>query len=83
MEEGALFRIDKGVFGLVDSPRTWWEEVRGILKELLVPYLGKEYVLCQSTLDPCIFGLCEVIGDTKAGEPQAYVAIHVDDLLVS
>ena len=82
MEEDALFRIDKGVFGLVDSPRTWWEEVRGILKKILVDYHGKTYALRQSTLDPCIFGLCEIENEKSVGRPQAYVAIHVDDLLV-
>ena len=31
IEKGALIEIVKGVFGLPDSPRRWWKELRDIL----------------------------------------------------
>ena len=38
---GALFRIEKGIFGLVDSPRSWWLELKQILLlDLEIEYQG-------------------------------------------
>ena len=32
IDEGALIEIVKGVFGLPDSPRGWWKELRVTLQ---------------------------------------------------
>ena len=33
IEKGALIEIVKGVFGLPDSPRGWWKELRDTVQE--------------------------------------------------
>ena len=36
MEKSALWKVEKGIFGLVDSPRGWWGEIKDILAEIRV-----------------------------------------------
>eukprot|EP00439_Symbiodinium_sp_Y106_P083456 s160_g23.t1 len=83
-----LLRIKKGVFGLVDSPHGWWErfkeEVTAIRPET---EQGQRCVIEQCPLDPCVFFVKEIIGwDTDGGRklsaPLAYLAVHVDDVLL-
>ena len=79
MEEGALFQIQKGIFGLPDSPNGWWNEVRMILDEVVVVFDKEEYILIPCPLGPCVYYLIYRNKDDK--KPQAYICIHVDDLL--
>ena len=48
IEKGALIEIVKGVFGLPDSPRRWWNELRDTLQ-------GDSWTLLK--LDPPFFCL--------------------------
>ncbi|CAE7244327.1 RE1 [Symbiodinium sp. KB8] len=78
-----LVRLTKGVFGLVDSPAAWWGEFKGVLgrEEFIVNGMRLKFFHCP--LDPCIFQLRELNGDNEAhGEPLAYLAVHVDDVLL-
>ena len=81
MEKGALWKVEKGIFGLVDSPRGWWGEIKDILAEVRVPWKGKTFLLEQLPLDPCVFCLRDV--DAPEQSPQGYLGIHVDDLLAA
>ena len=74
-----LARIRKGVFGLTESPRMWYDRLSGVLVSEVFYIEGETYKLCPSPLDPCILMLLK---DGKPGEPLAYLAIHVDDILV-
>ena len=78
-----LVRLTKGVFGLVDSPAAWWGEFKGVLgrEEFLINGIKMKFFHCP--LDPCIFQLRELNDDGEAsGEPLAYLAVHVDDVLL-
>ncbi|CAE7717731.1 RE2 [Symbiodinium sp. CCMP2592] len=77
MEPGALFKVEKGIFGLPDSPHSWWVEFQEIVFRTEFTYGGRSYTLKQSPVDPCVF-LVKCAGDSK---PHAYLAVHVDDLL--
>ncbi|OLQ15724.1 Copia protein [Symbiodinium microadriaticum] len=74
-----LARIRKGVFGLTESPRMWYDRLSGVLVSEVFYIEGETYKLCPSPLDPCILMLLK---DGKPSEPLAYLAIHVDDILV-
>ena len=56
LEAGALFRLGRGIFGLVGSPRSWWLELKNILLELKVVHEGWA-MFKQHVLDPCVFML--------------------------
>ncbi|CAE7724502.1 GIP [Symbiodinium sp. CCMP2592] len=77
-----LLRIKKGIFGLVDSPHSWWERFKGDVTTLK-PVLedGTECVIEQCPLDPCVFFVKKVI-EGSLSEPIAYIAVHVDDVLL-
>ncbi|CAE7239520.1 RE1 [Symbiodinium natans] len=74
-----LVKIRKGIFGLSESPRRWYERLCNVLLNEVFAVDGNDYVLKPCPLDPCVFML--VPKDFK-GEPVAYLAIHVDDILV-
>ncbi|CAE7372060.1 RE2 [Symbiodinium sp. CCMP2592] len=80
MAPGAIFRIEKGIFGLVDSPRSWWLELKQILLDLTVEHQGVVHHFKQSILDPCVFIL--VPSSDQDATPKAYLGVHVDDLLL-
>ena len=77
MEAGAIFRVEKGIFGLPDSPHSWWVEFQEIVGRVEFVYNEVTYRLRQSPVDPCVF-LAQGPNDKV---PQAYLAVHVDDLL--
>ena len=78
-----LVRLTKGVFGLVDSPAAWWGEFKGVLGQELFSIDGEEMKFFHCPLDPCIFQLRRLRDDGQGvGEPLAYLAVHVDDVLL-
>ncbi|CAE7293046.1 RE1 [Symbiodinium sp. CCMP2592] len=82
-----LLRIQKPIFGLVDSPSAWWLKLSGTLKEMtLTDDDGRQWVIRQCELDNCIFTVHEVTRDADEkvtyGKPQAYLGVHVDDILL-
>ncbi|CAE7372042.1 unnamed protein product, partial [Symbiodinium necroappetens] len=77
MEEGAIFWVEKGIFGLPDSPHSWWVEFQEIIGRVEFTYEGNTYKLGQSPVDPCVF----FVQGPEDKEPRAYLAVHVDDLL--
>ena len=80
MEPGTIFQVMKGIFGLPDSPRGWWEEVQRLIDIVRVTHHDTVYYLIACPLDPCVYYL--VPEHTRDEQPQAYLCIHVDDLLV-
>ena len=82
-----LLRIRKPIFGLVDSPAAWWQKLSSTLKEMMIEDDdGKKWAVRQCELDNCIFTVHEVSEDADGkdiyGKPQAYLGIHVDDILL-
>ena len=73
-----IIRICKGVFGLTESPKMWYERLVKVITDEIFFLGDKNYFLEPTALDPCVFMLLEKKGDAPAG----YVTIHVDDLLV-
>eukprot|EP00439_Symbiodinium_sp_Y106_P045755 s2167_g5.t2 len=73
-----LLRVRKGVFGLTESPRLWFERFTSVITENKFQVDGEEYIMAPCPLDPCVYMLQKEEGT----EPIAYVAVHVDDLLV-
>ena len=83
LHPGQIIRLTKWVFGLVDSPAAWWRRLKGTLLEMEVDLdNGKKGKLTQCPLDPCVFQVME--SGTEGGDvrPVAYLAVHVDDLLL-
>ncbi|CAE7582602.1 RE1 [Symbiodinium sp. CCMP2592] len=74
-----LARIRKGVFGLSESPRMWYDRLSGVLLSEVFDIGGVRHRLVPSPLDPCVMML---IKDGEASEPAGYLALHVDDILV-
>ena len=68
VEKGSLIEIVKGVFGLPDSPRGWWKELRDTLQEDSWQSL---------ILDPAFFNLLDF-----SGHLIGMIIVHVDDLLL-
>ena len=80
----SLIQILKGVFGLPDAPRAWWENLTGFLTEelefvhsrmdqaFLVWYYPENEK--QSTVRP---------GTGAPGSVGAILVIHVDDLMIA
>ena len=73
MEKGALWKVEKGIFGLV--------EIKDVLAEVRVKWQDATYFLEQLPLDPCVFCLKDLEDPTQA--PKGYLGIHVDDLLAA
>ena len=80
-----LIAIQKGVFGLVDSPRKWWRRFRQDIQRQEIKLEGQTVArFVNSPLDPCVFQLMELdsAGNVKEDtHPPCYAAVHVDDIL--
>ena len=77
-----LVRLRKWVFGLVDSPAAWWRRLKGTLLGMRVELSdGKCGRMTQCPLDPCVFQL-QYEDIDEVNPPIAYLAVHVDDLLL-
>ncbi|CAE7487299.1 RE1 [Symbiodinium sp. CCMP2592] len=74
-----LLRVRKGIFGLSESPKMWFERLREVLTEEVFQINGEPHRLRQSPMDVCVFMLQREEGDQT---PLAYIAIHVDDMLI-
>ena len=81
MEPGALLKIEKNIFGLVDSPREWWQEFRDTVLKKEIRHDGQGYRFKQSPVDSCMFFLYKT--DDEKENPCAYLGVHVDDVLVA
>ena len=82
-----LLRIRKPIFGLVDSPAAWWTKLHKTLKKMRVKNDDGEWIVVQNTLDHCIFMVQKVLsydeeGQPRLGAPEAYLGVHVDDVLL-
>ncbi|CAE7610734.1 RE2 [Symbiodinium sp. CCMP2592] len=80
-----LIKVEKGVFGLIDSPRKWWKKFKKDIQEMTIELPeGKKGKFFASPLDPCVFQLIELDEDGRRGDgrPICYAAVHVDDILL-
>ncbi|CAE7227793.1 RE1 [Symbiodinium sp. CCMP2456] len=82
-----LLRIRKPIFGLVDSPAAWWQKLSSTLKETVITDdKNIKWAIRQCELDNCIFTVQEILTDENGkvtyGKPQAYLGVHVDDILL-
>ena len=68
-----VVRIIKGIFGLSESPRLWYERFRKVLREL---------GFREMKLFTCVFVLWHRTGEL-AGRIRALMSIHVDDGLAA
>jgi len=78
VEPGSLIEIVKGVFGLSNSPRLWWDKLAKELKELKIKVGDDTLTLSHHDLDPCFFPLRDQRGQLRGG-----LITHVDDLLIA
>ena len=76
--KGALIQMLKGVFGLCDSPRLWWEKLSRDLLKMKISVDGMRLHFKQHPLDACFFLLYDE-NETLHGA----LTTHVDDLLLS
>ena len=70
LHAGQLLRVKKGIYGLPDAPRVWFETLRGALT--------KEMGFHQMSLDVAMF-----VHWRKDGSISALLATHVDDCIVA
>ena len=75
---GLFVQMLKGVFGLCDSPRLWWEKLSTDLLNLEIRVNGMRLYFKQHALDACFFLLYD---ETKG--LHGALTTHVDDLLLS
>ena len=80
VEPGSLVEIVKGVFGLSNSPRLWWDKLAGELKNLDIIVNGIQLRLAHHDFDPCLFLLQERDDPNKL---RGALITHVDDLLIA
>ena len=80
VEPGSLVEIVKGVFGLSNSPRLWWDKLAGELKNLDIIVNGIPLRLAHHDFDPCLFLLQERDDPNKL---RGALITHVDDLLIA
>lgn len=76
--EGSLIEIVKGVFGLVTSPRLWWEKLAEELRKIEVKVQGEVLRFEHHPLDPCLLLL-----RGEDGRLHGLLLTHVDDLLLA
>jgi len=69
LQPGQLIQVIKGVFGLPDAPRAWWEEFSSTIRS---------YGLVSTKLDPAFF-----VYRGQDGAPKLLLIVHVDDILVA
>ena len=80
-----LIKVEKGIFGLIDSPRKWWKKFKKDVQEIVFKLDdGKRAKFYASPLDPCVFQLIEIDNEDNKTEqaPSCYAAVHVDDILL-
>ena len=81
-----LIKIEKGVFGLIGSPRKWWRKLKGNIQEHIVQLREKKLAkFIPSPLDLCVFQLMACTEEKILIEGEkllAYAAVHVDDILL-
>ena len=82
-----ILRIRKPIFGLVDSPASWWAKFHGTLRDLVLKKKDKTWKIAQCSLDHCIFMVQEVksvdsFGHEVLDKPCGYLGAHVDDVLL-
>ena len=75
---GVLIRVRKGIFGLCNSPRLWWERLSADLLKTSILVKGVPMKLVQHPLDACLFLL-----RGPSDELHAALITHVDDLLLA
>ena len=75
---GVLIKVRKGIFGLCNSPRLWWERLSGDLLKLDLMIGGQPMKLVQHPLDACLFML-----RCSEGKLHGALITHVDDLLLA
>jgi len=68
-DASCLIKVVKGVFGLPDAPRAWWEEFSGTLL--------KEFGMEKHSLDQAFFV------KRRESRLQLMILVHVDDILVA
>ena len=76
--EGALIEIVKGVFGLSNSPRLWWDKLAAELLKLPIQVGSEILKLEHHDGDPCFFLLRDNVGKLRGT-----LMCHVDDLLIA
>ncbi|CAE7232220.1 RE2 [Symbiodinium sp. CCMP2456] len=82
-----LLRIRKPIFGLVDSPAAWWGKFRKSLTSMRIDDQDRRtWVISNCSLDHCIFIVQEEVqgedGVKFLRAPEAYIGVHVDDVLL-
>ncbi|CAE7204839.1 RE1 [Symbiodinium microadriaticum] len=77
-----LLRIRKPIFGLVDSPAAWWNKFHKTLRSLEFETEDGKWRVTQCSLDHCIFMVQRFGDEGDLGPPQAYLGVHVDDVLL-
>ena len=75
---GSLVEIVKGVFGLSNSPRLWWDKLAKELCNMKIIVDGVELRLSHHEFDPCFLPLRDPHGGLRGA-----LITHVDDLLVA
>ena len=75
-----LAKVNKGIFGLTESPRMWYDRLSGVLTTEIFKYQGIEYRLVPSPLDACVLMMMRT---DDQGEPEALLTIHVDDIMIA
>ncbi|CAE7643339.1 RE1 [Symbiodinium sp. CCMP2456] len=81
-----IIQVNKGVFGLIDSPRMWWRKFKKDIQQQVINVgEGAQAKFFASPLDPCVFQLLLVGEHGKkldGAKPLCYAAVHVDDILL-
>ena len=77
VQKGVLIQMLKGVFGLCDSPRLWWEKLSTDLLAMEITVHETKLQFKQHPLDACFFLLYD-----DAGGLHGALTTHVDDLLL-
>ena len=80
VEPGSLIQIVKGVFGLSNSPRLWWDKLAAELLSLEIVIGNEVLKLKHHQFDPCLFLLRDQHGE---GNLRGTMVTHVDDLLIA
>eukprot|EP00435_Cladocopium_sp_Y103_P030110 s1767_g7.t1 len=76
--DGSLIEIVKGIFGLSNSPRLWWQKLASELRNMEIK-VGEEILKLQHhDYDPCLLLLRNM-----GGELKGTLMCHVDDLLIA
>lgn len=77
-DENEMWRLNRALYGLRESPRYWGLERDLLLRDLRFSKNGENYSILQSEVDPCLWH----IKSDKSPECKAVLTTYVDDLLV-